>query len=113
MTHTCTLYENRLRTILEHVFKIRNGLLPPVDPSLFIQHQTEYNLRHHNAIELPTYKYKKYGFNSLKYQGGKLWNDMPDSLRLAVSLKDFKELLREWDMECDCNTCIMCKMSNV
>ena len=116
LTASCrnTLYTSRQRIILEHVFKIRHDLLPPMDSSFFVCNvSNDYNLRRNELLALPDYNYKKFGYHSLKYQGAKLWNAIPNDHRQISDLKEFKCVIAQWNNECECNSCLACSLQMI
>ena len=44
----------------------------------------------------PIVRTEKYGLNSFRYQGSKLWNTLPPDITLAASVSSFKNLLLKW-----------------
>ena len=105
-----TLHAARIRTIVEYVYKIKNNLLPPMEPSFFVSHGNSYALRHHNTLVQPRYNYKKFGYQSLRYQGAKLWNEIPNVLRTIENPAEFKSAVIDAIVKRDCNSCIACTL---
>ena len=91
-----TLHVQRLRTILECVFKIRHNLLPPMEPSFFLQSHHGYELRRSNTLRRPKPRTTYYGINSLQHLGSRCWNEIPENMRHAETFKDFKNMLSNW-----------------
>ena len=107
------LYMCRTRSILENVFKISHGLLPPMEPSFFMQGNHEYELRRSNTFTRPRPRTTHFGLNSLKNYGSKLWNDIPNNLRNIEDYRVFQKMLSSWNNICHCNTCRECRLLNV
>ena len=77
------------------MFKSINGLAPEYLQSLFSQHRSVYNLRDSEgkrALPKPSANYLKRSFS---YSGAMLWNNMPKSLKNAVSVNDLKQLIKK------------------
>ena len=54
------------------------------------------------------------GLHSFKYQIAKLWNEMPSHIKEATSLYNLKSLLSKWTgPECNCGSCVLCKVYDV
>ena len=71
-----------------------NGLAPEYLQSLFSQRHSVYNLRDSEGkltLPKPSTNYLKRSFS---YSGAMLWNNMPKSLKTAVSVNHFKQLIK-------------------
>ena len=74
------------------MFKSMNGLAPEYLQTLFSQCRSVYNLRDSEGnltLPKPSTNYLK---RSSSYSGAMLWNNMPKSLKNAVSVNHFKQL---------------------
>ena len=77
------------------MFKSMNGLAPEYLQSLFSQRRSVYNLRDSEGkltLPKPSTNYLKRSFS---YSGAMLWNNMPKSLKTAVSVNHFKQLIKK------------------
>ena len=77
------------------MFKSMNGLPPEYLQSLFSQRRSVYNLRDSEGkltLPKPSTNYLKRSFS---YSGAMLWNNMPKSLKTAVSVNHFKQLIKK------------------
>ena len=77
------------------MFKSMNGLAPEYLQSLFSQRRSVYNLRDSEGkltLPKPSTNYLKRSFS---YSGAMLWNNMPKSLKSAVSVNQFKQLIKK------------------
>ena len=77
------------------MFKSMNGLAPEYPQSLFSQRRSVYNLRDSEGkltLPKPSTNYLKRSFS---YSGTMLWNNMPKSLKTAVSVNHFKQLIKK------------------
>ena len=77
------------------VFKSLHGLAPEYLSSKFIarSHTTSYTFRDSvNKLTIRT----NYLRNCLRYSGSVLWNSLPETLRQAESLRNFKSLLHSY-----------------
>ena len=72
------------------MFKSMNGLALEYLQSLFSQRRPVYNLRDSEGkLTLPWTKYQ------LSYSVAMLWNNMSKSLKTAVSVNHFKQLIKK------------------
>ncbi len=100
-----TIYLLRLQKIATEVYKAINGLGPKYIQELFSEKNVEYETRK-NMLKQPKFNNITYGLNSISYKGAKLWNDLPDDLRNAISLYEFKKLIKTWEgPNCYCTMC--------
>ena len=77
------------------MFKSMNGLAPEYLQSLFSQRRSVYNLRDSEGkltLPKPSTNYLKRSFS---YSGAMLWNNMPKSLKTAISVNHFKQLIKK------------------
>ena len=91
-----SLYTGRLHKILMVVFK---SLFVPTYPGylkeLFVFRNSSYSLRGKNILTLPIPRTTNYGLECIRYQAAKIWNSLPDSMRIMTSFKDFKKAIKE------------------
>ncbi len=48
---------------------------------VFIQMEVTYGLRDLHLLAQPKFKTVTYGYNTIKYQGSKLWNNLQNDLK--------------------------------
>ncbi len=72
--------------------------------NVFIQKEVTYGLRDVNLLVQPKFKTVTYGHNTIKYQGSKLWDNLPNDLKKMNSLSSFKCEIQKWSAtECHQN----------
>ena len=104
-----SLHLMRAKVMIELVFKILNSEAPPIKSNFFKLKSTPYDLRANKILELPKYRTIKYGKNSYGYQGAKLWNLIPNTMKDISNFNEFKQALLAWNgPECNCSTCFYC-----
>ena len=107
------LYVNRTRLMMQYVFKIINGNVPMYLKQMYIKDDIIHNTRCHIRLKQPKYNSFTYGYNSVGYQGSRIWNALPNDMKEAVSLSKFKTLISNWKGKlCLCKTCPECKLTN-
>ena len=85
------------------VYKIVNGIALVYIKDLINIKQLNYNFRRENQASLPAVKSTRYGVGSFRYEAARIWNCLPNNLRLAESFPQFKRLLLAWDGDiCGC-----------
>ena len=85
---------NKFQTLVS-MYKNHKKLLPKNFNDYFKHTDTKYNLRSKQKgfLKIPK-KNNKYIEHSLKYRGPKLWNDLPNDIKEAKSLGEFKKILK-------------------
>ena len=89
------------------MFKTMNGLAPDYLQSLFSQRHSVYNLRDSEGkltLPKPNTNYLKRSFS---YSGAMLWNNLPKRLKNAVSVNNFKQIIKKIADISDSHTAIM------
>jgi hypothetical protein len=103
---TPSLHLGRLRLLATEVYKVTRKIGPPLMDDLFSPQNSTYNFRKSNSLPQPRFNTKTYGYNSLRYYGTKIWNEMPNHIRTATSLKHFRTLINTWmGLKCKCSMC--------
>ena len=69
-------------------------------------------MRSSSILKQPSYKSITYGFKSLHYQGPMLWNKLPNDLKCAQNIYNFKRLLQNWNYNCICGKCLYVQCKN-
>ncbi len=72
-----TLYLARLYILAIEIFKTLNDISPLYMKDVFIQKEVIYGLRDVNLLVQLNFKTVSYSHNTIKYQGSKLWNNVP------------------------------------
>ena len=104
-----TLYISRLRSLVIEVYKVLNGLSPEFLCSLFSIKSNEYDMRCKYVLDIKPYDTKKYGFHSVRYQGGVLWNDLEETYKDVEVFSSFKNMIKKWPgPKCTCGFCLIC-----
>ncbi len=102
-----TIHVNMIRTLALEVYKTLNRLNPSFMRKMFVEKPTNYNLRGIKTLDIPKVNTTKYGIKSLSYLGPKIWNSLPDNIKMASSANNFKMLAKTWffDNVCCCSFC--------
>ena len=106
--NVATLKLSWLRLTALEVFKIINGERPTYLSKFIVHKDSRYNFRYTNMLNVPSVKTEKYGKRSFRYTCAKIWNDLPQHIRLASTshFKCFKKLLMTWTGSvCKCTLC--------
>ena len=105
-TNTLPLHVRRMKQMASEVYKIVNDIAPAYIKDLVNIKKTNYNFRRENQASLPAVKSTRYGLRSFRYEAARIWNCLPNNVRLAESFPQFKRLLHAWDGDiCGCPSC--------
>ena len=107
-----TLYERRLRNVLECVFKVLHNQVPPVE-NIFTLLDRHYDFRNTDMLHIPHCQTVKFGTKSVRVNGACLWNKLPNYIRSQQTFMDFKKLLNVHEFSCTCNNCPQCSISSL
>ena len=65
-----------------------------------------YDLRNNNCLERLIIKSCKYGSETVSNLGAKLWDILPETIKKAETLQDFKKKTKSWTpLNCPCKLC--------
>ena len=100
------------------IFKTLNNLNPDYMKDIFVKNESPYqlrdNARHSNDLKTHCYKGFTYGACSLKNFGPMVWNALPNELKYATTLSNFKNLIKIWDgPRCRCKMCTALNLPSV
>ena len=71
---------------------------------LFEKNSSSNSTRRPNDLKIPRVNQTSYGSRRIKYEGGKLWNYLPEDTKSAENLSIFKSF--DWTgPSCGCNYC--------
>lgn len=106
------LYTSRIHSIALETFKSIRKLNPAFLHDFFIPQEENYEFRGVAQLEIPRVRTEKYGTNSFRFQGAKIWNSLSLGPMCAESPKHMKkELLEESSVNmCQCETCLPCRI---
>lgn len=105
-TNTQPLHVRRLKQMACEVFKIVNKLSPEYINDLVKIKPSTYNFRAEKQAEIPSVNTTRYGLRSFRSEAARVWNSLPNELRVAESYPQFRRLIRGWDsLGCKCPLC--------
>ena len=100
------LYIKRLRYMAVEVYKSLHDIGPDYLKSLLKVNECRYDLRSIKPLIQPKCNTVTYGLNSYSYKGPKIWNGLPNDIKSAITLDEFKDLIKTWNgPTCYCVMC--------
>ena len=101
-----TIHHRNLQKLAIEMYKIKNNLSPLFMKSIFQIKPNHYNLRNNNFFRAKNIHTVFHGSQTLSYQGPKIWNLVPEYIKSAGSLNQFKNKIKLWKPEgCMCRIC--------
>ena len=97
-----------LKNLCIEIFKTLNNLNPSFIKDLFNYHVVNHPVRdkYKLNLEIPKVNQVKYGVNSLKRFGPKIWNTLLYHIKSSENLEKFKSLMKDWNgTNCQCIVC--------
>ena len=109
-----TLYVSCMKAIAIEMFKCVKNISPIFLKNIFAYQDQPYELRGGSKFIQPLVRTTSFGINSFRYEGTKIWNNLPEQIKNANDVKEFKQLIQQWSgPKCHCRNCILCNASNV
>ena len=97
-----------LRYLAIEVNKCITGINPKYLNDLFTTKEHKYELRNVAITDRAKVHTTNHGLKSFKDYSAKIWNSLPNSCKSAVSLEDFKVLIKSWNgPKCSCSVCLL------
>ena len=94
-----------LKSMAVEIYKILNDMSPEY-LSLFSKSSIPYSLRDNDKLIQQKMRTTTFGIKSFSYYGAHLWNSLPVDIKNAVTLGNFKTLVRNWQgPSCHCSVC--------
>ena len=94
-----------LKAMAVEIYKILNDKSPEY-LSLFSKSSVPYSLRDNNKLIQQKMRTTTFGIKSFSYYGAHLWNSLPVDIKSAVTLTNFKTLVKNWQgPSCHCSVC--------
>ena len=118
-TRRSSLYISRIKTIATAIYKCKNDINPAFVGDLFTSHDPNhhsatpplpppYSLINGEKFEQPIVNTKSFGLNAFRYEGAKIWNELPTHIKGSYDLNNFKGKIRKWSgPSCSCQDCIL------
>ena len=101
-----SLHDRRVQDMCILIFKVIHGTTPTPLRTLLTLRSKSCNLRGKLILVQPRVITTKYGLNTFRYYGPKIWNSLNDELRTSPTLKTFVTRIRKITFDaCNCSLC--------
>ena len=99
-------HHRNIQVLLTEVFKMKNGVAPPVMESNLNKRFNTYNIRNFRKFATERKRTVWYGLKTLSYRYSQLWFLLPERLKEMNSVSQFKRNFKHWICrDCSCRLC--------
>ena len=93
--NSVTIHERIIQTLAVELYKVVNSSATEIMKEVFpVKLNTRYPFKF--PFQPKNVRTERYGIGTLSYLGPKIWHLIPDSIKNASSLKEFKTKIKEW-----------------
>ena len=85
-----TIHEKNLQLLMTEMLKTINNQSPTFMNEIIPQRNAAYNLRNSNTFTVPIVQTVKYGTETVRYRGQGIWHTLPQEIKDANSVQQFK-----------------------
>ena len=103
--NSTTIHMRNIHSLVTELYKVKNQISPKLMTDIFKLRNVSYDLRNNSNFEARNVKTVRYGTESITYLGPKLWNLLPDTIKLSKTLEVFKKRVKSWKPDCPCRLC--------
>ena len=105
--HSVSIHAKNLQTLMTEMFKTMENINLPSMKETSYHRAVTYNLRNNNEFLLPRVRTTSYRSETIKYRGQRLWLSLPQHIRNAQSINEFKKEIKSWNSaDCTCRICM-------
>ena len=88
------------------IYKVMQGISPPLLNEVFVPRQSNYELHGNNFLERRRVKSVRYGTESISSLAPKIWEILPNEIKDSDTLQIFKAKIKKWILvECPRRQC--------
>ena len=112
-TEIITMPVRQMQNLCIEIYKTFSNLNPEYMHELFERNSHSYSTRRPNDLKIPGVNQTSFGSKSIRVEGAKLWNHLPDNIKSSQNLSIFQCLIKQWNgPSCGCNYCLFVNNSN-
>ena len=88
------------------MFKVKNDIFPNVLDEFITKRDLSYNLRNPLEFQGDEVSTTRYGTESIRILGPRIWHIIPNDIKESEILNSFKAKIKKWKVEtCPCRLC--------
>ena len=101
------IHHRNLQRLATKMYKAYNILSLSLVRDIFPVRDTPYNLRNNNPFQSINVRTVFNGTETISFRGPKIWSLVPDNIKSATTLTEFKAKIRNWKpVGCTCRLCL-------
>ena len=105
-TGMTSMQMGQMQKLCTEIYKTLSNINPRHMQELFERSSSSYSTRRPNDLKVPRVNQTTYGSKSIRFEGARLWNHLPEHIKSAENLNIFKNLIKYWiGPSCGCNYC--------
>ena len=97
--HDFSIHQRNLQVLMTEIYKIVNGIAPPIMNSLFTFCLNQHNLRNFQELWTEKRNTVNYGLDTVTYRTPIIWEKLPSEYKLSGFLTAFKSKINSWKCE--------------
>ena len=106
MDGSVTIHHKNLQRLAIEMFKVKNKLSPIPIQEIFHDHINSYDLRVKRNWEISKARTVRYGTETVRFRGPKIWEILPTDVKDSNTLREFKTRVKHWrPIDCTCRLC--------
>ena len=104
--NSVTVHQKNLQRLAIEMFKIKKCISPKLMNTLFTKKTYQHDLRQKRSWESFSDRTVRYGKETLRNMGPKIWDLVPIGIKISQSLLEFKQKIKMWrPTKCPCRLC--------
>ena len=112
-TEMANMRVRQMQNLCIEIYKTLANMNPPYMQELFERSSPSYSTRRPYDLMVSRVNQTSFGSRSIKFEGARLWNHLPQNIKSADNLSTFKQLIRNWmGPSCGCIYCLFVKTVN-
>ena len=105
-TEEISMRMGQIQKLCIEIYKTLSNINPRHMQELFERSSSGYSTRRPNDLKVPRVNQTTYGSRSIRFEGARLWNQLPEYIKSAENLNIFKNLIKYWaGPSCGYNYC--------
>ncbi len=104
--NSVSIHHRNLQKLVTEMYKVKNNLSPSIMKDVFKERNSPYGLRNNCTWTSSNIRTVYNGTETISFRGPKTWQLLPENIKEAKSLYDFKNSVKKWKPEgCTCRLC--------
>ena len=106
MDNSMTIHHRNVQKLAIEMYKVKNNLSPSPVIDIFQTTSHNYELRNNREWNTDNARTVYFGTETIRFRGPKTWDIVPQNIKEAQSLPEFKQKIKAWKpTECKCRLC--------